>query len=88
MANATLALAQDLEIIPVINKIDLPASDPDKVKEEIESLIGVDCSDAILVSAKEGIGIPELLERIVERVPPPVGEASAPLRALVFDAKY
>lgn len=88
MANATLALAQDLEIIPVINKIDLPASDPDKVKEEIESLIGIDCSDAILVSAKEGIGIPELLERIVERVPAPVGEDKAPLRALVFDAKY
>jgi len=88
MANATLALAQDLEIIPVINKIDLPAADPDKVKEEIESLIGVDCSDAILVSAKEGIGIDALLERVVERVPAPRGDASAPLRALVFDAKY
>lgn len=88
MANATLALAQDLEIIPVINKIDLPAADPEKVKEEIESLIGIDCTDAILVSAKEGIGVPELLERIVEQVPPPLGDAKAPLRALVFDAKY
>jgi GTP-binding protein LepA len=88
MANATLALAQDLEIIPVINKIDLPAADPDKVKEEIESLIGIDCSDAILVSAKEGIGVPELLERVVERIPAPVGNDDKPLRALVFDAKY
>lgn len=87
MANATLALAQDLEIIPVINKIDLPAADPDKVKEEIESLIGIDCSDAILVSAKNGTGIPELLDQIVKKVPAPKGKES-PLRALVFDAKY
>jgi GTP-binding protein LepA len=87
MANATLALAQDLEIIPVINKIDLPAADPDKVKEEIESLIGIDCSDAILVSAKNGTGIPELLDQIVKKVPSPKGKES-PLRALVFDAKY
>ncbi len=88
MANATLALAHDLEIIPVINKIDLPSSDPDKVKEEIENLIGVDCSKAILVSAKEGTGVPELLEAIVDRVPPPKGEIDKPLRALVFDAIY
>lgn len=88
MANATLALAQNLEIIPVINKIDLPAADPDKVKEEIESLIGIDCSDALLVSAKEGIGVPELLERIVERIPAPKGNSEAPMRALIFDAKY
>ena len=88
MANATLALAQDLEIIPVINKIDLPAADPDKVKEEIESLIGIDCSDAILCSAKEGVGIPELLEEVVAKVPAPKGDSEAPLRALVFDAKY
>jgi GTP-binding protein LepA len=87
MANATLALAQDLDIIPVINKIDLPAADPDKVKEEIESLIGIDCSDAILVSAKNGTGIPELLDQIVKKVPAPKGKES-PLRALVFDAKY
>lgn len=88
MANATLALAQDLEIIPIINKIDLPAADPEKVKEEVENLIGLDCSDALLISAKEGTGIPELLERIVERIPEPKGKADAPLRALIFDAKY
>jgi len=88
MANATLAIAHDLEIIPVINKIDLPAADPDKVKEEIENLIGVDCSNALLVSAKEGLGVPELLEAIVERIPPPRGEIEKPLRALVFDANY
>jgi len=88
MANATLAIAHDLEIIPVINKIDLPAADPDKVKEEIENLIGVDCSNALLVSAKEGLGVPELLEAIVERIPPPRGEIDKPLRALVFDANY
>lgn len=88
MANATLAIANNLEIIPVINKIDLPAADPDKVKEEIENLIGVDCSEAILVSAKEGIGIPELLEAIIEKIPEPKGEIDKPLRALVFDAIY
>lgn len=88
MANATLAIAHDLEIIPVINKIDLPAADPDKVKEEIENLIGIDCSDAILVSAKEGKGIPELLEAIIQRIPAPKGNSEKPLRGLVFDAIY
>ena len=88
MANVTMALAQDLEIIPVINKIDLPSADPERVKKEIESLIGIDCSDAILCSAKEGTGVPELLEAIVKRVPPPRGDLAAPLRALIFDAKY
>lgn len=88
MANATLAIANDLEIIPVVNKIDLPAADPDKVKAEIENLIGVDCSEAILVSAKEGIGVPELLEQIIEKIPSPQGESDKPFRALVFDAKY
>ncbi|MDD2624051.1 MAG: translation elongation factor 4 [Candidatus Riflebacteria bacterium] len=88
MANATLAIAHDLEIIPVINKIDLPAADPDKVKEEIENLIGVDCSNALLVSAKEGKGIPELLEAIIQRIPAPKGNAEKPLRGLVFDAIY
>lgn len=88
MANAALAISQDLEIIPVINKIDLPSADPDKVMEEIENLIGVDCSDALLVSAKEGKGIEELLEAIVERIPAPQGEEKQPLRALVFDATY
>jgi len=88
MANATLAINHNLEIIPVINKIDLPAADPEKVKEEIENLIGIDCSEAILVSAKEGRGIPELLEAVIERIPAPKGEPEKPLRALVFDANY
>ncbi|MFZ2957062.1 MAG: translation elongation factor 4 [Candidatus Ozemobacteraceae bacterium] len=88
MANVTLALASNLEIIPVINKIDLPQADPDKTKQEIENLIGIDCSNAILASAKEGLGVPELLAAIAERFPPPRGNTKAPLRALVFDAKY
>lgn len=88
MANATLAINQNLEIIPVINKIDLPAADPDKVKEEIENLIGIDCSEALLVSAKEGRGVPELLEAIIHRIPAPKGEQNKTLRALVFDANY
>ncbi|HNX75735.1 MAG TPA: translation elongation factor 4 [Candidatus Rifleibacterium sp.] len=88
MANAALAINHNLEIIPVINKIDLPAADPDKVKEEIENLIGIDCSEALLVSAKEGRGVPELLEAIIERIPPPKGEPKQTLRALVFDANY
>jgi GTP-binding protein LepA len=88
MANVTMALAQNLEIIPVINKIDLPSADPDRVKQEIENLIGLDCSNAILVSAKEGTGVPALLEAIAQRIPPPKGDVKAPLRALVFDARY
>ncbi len=88
MANVTLALAQNLEIIPVINKIDLPSADPDKVKKEIENLIGLDCSEAILTSAKEGRGIQDVLEAVAKRVPPPKGDPEKPLRALVYDAKY
>ncbi|MBF0546155.1 MAG: elongation factor 4 [Candidatus Riflebacteria bacterium] len=88
MANVTLALAHNLEIIPVINKIDLPAADPDKAKKEIENLIGIDCSNALLVSAKEGTGVPELLEAIHERIPHPKGDENATFRALVYDAKY
>ncbi len=88
MANVTLALAGNLEILPVINKIDLPAADPEKVRKEIENLVGIDCSDALLVSAKEGKGVPELLEAIAKKFPPPVGDPNAPLRALIFDAKY
>ncbi|HOT27532.1 MAG TPA: translation elongation factor 4 [Candidatus Ozemobacteraceae bacterium] len=88
MANVTLALAGNLEILPVINKIDLPAADPEKVRKEIENLVGIDCSDALLVSAKEGKGVPELLEAIAKKFPPPLGDPKAPLRALIFDAKY
>lgn len=88
MANVTLALAANLEIIPVINKIDLPSADPEGVKKEVENLIGLDCSNAILASAKEGIGVPEILEEVSKRVPAPRGDPNKPLRALVFDAKY
>ncbi|CAK8053806.1 translation elongation factor 4 [Eupransor demetentiae] len=88
LANVYLALDNDLEILPVINKIDLPAADPDKVKKEIEDVIGLDASDAVLVSAKKGIGIPELLERIVSDFPAPSGDLEAPLQALIFDSQY
>src|SRR3990172_7383086 len=75
LANAYLAVEHDLEIIPVINKIDLPSSEPAKTKEQIEDAVGIDCSDAVLASAKEGIGTKEILEAIVRKVPPPVGDA-------------
>ncbi len=88
LANVYLALDNDLEIIPVINKIDLPSADPDHVKKEIEDVIGIDASDAILCSAKTGLGIEDVLEAIVERVPAPEGEPEAPLKALVFDSKF
>ncbi|MBA4547771.1 elongation factor 4 [Thermoactinomyces intermedius] len=88
LANVYLALENDLEIIPVINKIDLPSADPERVKQEIEDVIGLDASDAVLASAKAGIGIEEILEQIVEKVPPPEGDESAPLRALIFDSVY
>ncbi|ADG83294.1 GTP-binding protein LepA [Thermincola ferriacetica] len=88
LANVYLALEHDLEIIPVINKIDLPSAEPERVKKEIEEVIGLDASDAILASAKEGIGVEEILERIVRQVPPPKGDAAAPLKALIFDSHY
>ncbi|KRM72742.1 translation elongation factor 4 [Lacticaseibacillus brantae] len=88
LANVYLALDDDLEIIPVINKIDLPSAQPDVVKEEIEEMIGLDASDAILASAKSGIGIEEILERIVTDVPAPSGDLDAPLKALIFDSVY
>jgi len=88
VANAYLAVEAGLEIIPVINKIDLPAADPERAAREIEEVIGLDASDALLVSAKQGKGIPELLERIVERIPPPSGDPAAPLRALIFDSWF
>lgn len=88
LANVYLALDNDLEIIPVINKIDLPSADPDHVKKEIEDVIGIDASDAILCSAKTGLGIEDVLEAIVERVPAPEGEPEATLKALVFDSKF
>lgn len=88
LANVYLALDNDLEIIPVINKIDLPSADPEKVKKEIEDVIGIDASEAILCSAKTGEGIQEVLEAIVERIPSPKGDETAPLKALVFDSKF
>ncbi|MDE5104205.1 MAG: translation elongation factor 4, partial [Trichodesmium sp. St19_bin2] len=88
LANVYLALEHDLEIIPVLNKIDLPGAEPERVKEEIEEIIGLDCSGAILASAKEGIGIPEILESIVQLVPPPQDTIGEKLRALIFDSYY
>ncbi|KFZ26095.1 MAG: Elongation factor 4 [Candidatus Izimaplasma bacterium HR2] len=88
LANVYLALDNDLEIIPVINKIDLPSADPEKVKQEIEDVIGLDASDAVHASAKEGIGIKEILEQVVELVPAPVGDPKAPLQALIFDSYF
>lgn len=88
LANVYLAIENDLEIIPVLNKIDLPGAEPDRVASEIEEIIGLDCSGAILASAKEGIGIDEILETIVERVPPPKDITDEKLRALIFDSYY
>ncbi|MCL0101361.1 translation elongation factor 4 [Peptococcaceae bacterium] len=88
LANVYLALEHDLEIIPVINKIDLPSADPERIKREIEETIGLDAEDAILVSAKTGQGVPEVLEQIVKKIPPPKGDASALLKALIFDSYY
>lgn len=88
LANVYLAIDNDLEILPVINKIDLPAADPEKVRQEIEDIIGIDASEAVLASAKAGIGIEEILEQIVEYVPAPSGDLEAPLKALIFDSVY
>jgi GTP-binding protein LepA len=88
LANAYMAVDANLEIIPVVNKIDLPSADPDRVAEEIEEVIGLDAADVLPVSAKEGKGISELLERIVKDVPPPGGDPGAPLRALIFDSWF
>ncbi len=88
LANTYLALDHNHEIIPVINKIDLPGAEPEKVREQIENAIGIDCSEAILASAKEGIGTKEILEAIVRKVPPPKGSGEAPLKALIFDSWF
>ncbi|WP_288760420.1 translation elongation factor 4, partial [uncultured Veillonella sp.] len=88
LANVYLALEHDLEIIPVINKIDLPSADPERVKREIEDIIGLDASDAILASAKSGIGIQDILEAIVERIPAPPDKSDEPTRALIFDSRF
>ncbi|WP_089985012.1 translation elongation factor 4 [Clostridium sp. C105KSO13] len=88
LANVYLALDHDLDVMPVINKIDLPSADPDRVKEEIEDVIGIDADDAPLISAKTGQNVEEVLEQIVEKIPAPRGDSSAPLQALIFDSVY
>ncbi|KQL34185.1 translation elongation factor 4 [Psychrobacillus sp. FJAT-21963] len=88
LANVYLALDNDLEILPVINKIDLPAADPERVRNEVEEVIGLDASEAVLASAKAGIGIEDILEQIVEKVPAPSGDPAAPLKALIFDSLF
>ena len=88
LANVYLAVEHNLEIVPIINKIDLPSAQPEVVREEIERVIGLPPEDCILASAKEGIGVDEILEAVVQRIPPPHGDRAAPLRALIFDSHY
>ncbi|MCD7033038.1 translation elongation factor 4 [Metabacillus sp. GX 13764] len=88
LANVYLALDNELEILPVINKIDLPSAEPERVRQEIEDVIGLDASEAVLASAKAGIGIEDILEQVVEKVPAPSGDVDAPLKALIFDSLY
>lgn len=88
VANCYTAIDLDLEVVPVLNKVDLPAADPDRVSEEIEEIIGIDATDAVHVSAKTGIGIEELLEQLVERIPPPEGDPDLPLQALIIDSWF
>jgi len=88
LANVYLALDHDLDVFPVINKIDLPSADPERVKDEIEDVIGIEAHDAPLISAKNGIGIEDVLEKIVEKIPAPTGDKNAPLKALIFDSVY
>ena len=88
LANVYLAVDNDLAVLPVINKVDLPSAMPDLVKREIEDRIGIDCSDACLISAKTGLGVPDVLEKIVTAIPAPSGDINAPLEALIFDSYY
>ena len=88
LANVYLALDHDLDVFPVINKIDLPSAQPEWVKNEIEDVIGIEAQDAPLISAKNGIGIDEVLEAIVHKIPAPKGSADNPLQALIFDSLY
>ena len=88
LANVYLALDNDLELLPVVNKIDLPATEPERVKQELEDVIGLNQDDVVLASAKSNIGIEDILEKIVEVVPPPEGDPSEPLKALIFDSEY
>src|SRR5574339_81032 len=88
LANVYVALDNNHEIVPVLNKIDLPVARPDEIKQQIEDTIGLDATDAVMVSAKTGLGVPDMLEAIVKRIPPPVADREAPLRALIFDSWY
>jgi GTP-binding protein LepA len=88
LANVYQSIEHDHEIVPVINKIDLPAAEPEKVREEIEDIIGLDASEAVLASAKSGIGIDEVLQAIVDKIPPPKGDPAAPLKAMLVDSWY
>src|ERR671933_496270 len=88
LANTYLAIGENLELVPVINKIDLPGAEPDKVKEQIEHVIGLPTDNAVLASAKTGAGVPDILEAIVRDIPPPKGDPDAPLKALIFDSWY
>ncbi len=88
MANVYLALENDLEIMPVINKIDLPSADPQRVIEEVEDIIGLEAQDAPKISAKEGLNVEDVLEAIVHKIPAPIGDSKAPLKALIFDSVY
>ncbi len=88
LANVYMAIENDLEVLPVLNKIDLPTAEPERVCQEVEELIGLDTSIAVRVSAKQGIGIQEVLQQVVDFVPPPAGNPDAPLRALIFDSWF
>ena len=88
LANSYLAINNNLDILTVINKVDLPSAEPERVREQIENVIGLDAHDAVLASAKAGIGVDEILEKIVSRIPPPKGDANGQLRALLFDSWY
>jgi GTP-binding protein LepA len=88
LANTYLAIENDLELLPVLNKIDLPSAEPDRIKEQIENIIGLDASDAVLASAKTGVGVEEILEQIVAKIPAPKGDKNAPFKALIFDSWY
>lgn len=88
LANTYLAIENDLELLPVLNKIDLPSAEPDRIKEQIENIIGLDASDAVLASAKTGVGVEDIVEQIVAKIPAPKGDPNAPLKALIFDSWY
>lgn len=88
LANTYLAIENDLELVPVLNKIDLPSAEPDRIKEQIENIIGLDSSEAVLTSAKTGVGVEEVLEAVIAKIPPPKGERERPLKALIFDSWY